>query len=964
MSFDTVVHSVSIAEFDIDIGNTLTIRYPDFELEEYDYQSLANLCLPDGAHLHTEDISYLLLHVTPKASKKGGILSRFSGKNEKDGATESASPTSDAATSGDMAHDQEDGKVILYGIALFRNKKDDTVRRGAIQKSMLLLSQRPYLNLYEEVLRKAMVRFMDEGDKNALKNVYMALNENLLKNPTFPLWGETITLTLPTLKEDEFPGASLVQLVKTFGSDTMVLWYSIILQQRVLFSGQSARLVGNAALAAPLLVSPLKGFTHCITPYVALTDLAPVMQPHYICGTTNMLFETKSEWYDCVGMMTTGTVTHTQGVKVSIGPDKTFIKNVMNGIEDQRGETWVRNQFKQYTHKFLKRLRKDSYKTLLHRRLIPLKETAMYKRWLAEVQKGNFDVKVEKQALDVLKELRTLADGGGGSALQERKLYYELSTLLNDLDAVEEACENGAVEIVTCGLTNESAQVRKYSAAVLSLIATSVKGQVAILSADLLQRVLEMAEKDQMMNVRQAACECLAKVSTLYIGVVSLVRAGAVDILARILHSPTDVVDTLIKFKVVRTLIQIRRFCPETNKVDLGLLHEEVQGTQDHEYRRQLLWLLDLYGERVYSLVPSEQANTLIQSCLTAPSDAMSKIAVCGKILSEIIQDRSIILELVHSKVIDEIEHDVWGALFRSSQQGGEHESKLARLSLAVLTAAADTHAGRVRLLELNTINTALKTIKSTSSNLLFLSKLLRFFEVLAQHKSTVEVLVDVDVAQEMLAVLRLYHDKQLLARLCRAPLMTLRHMHRVLVYYDDAARAEMLTAQIASLMRLYLSVCVMPEEKEAVRAAIEKHSDVMSAWDFDSISLTSVRAPPEPTRTDSSAHAEAPETHAGSASPRLGSSGDQEAPVLDECDSPSLRDQSPHKMSPRRGTVMTTRQSTVNDLLERSVEDEGAPAGGGSFHVGTPATPIEVVTLLRSTLNAFKLLPLLDDES
>ena len=94
--------------------------------------------------------------------------------------------------------------------------------------------------------------------------------------------------------KDEFEGASLVQLISHFGLDTIIIWYCMLMQKRVLFVGQPAGAVGNCCLAAPLLVAPLTGWSKIMTPYVALTDISPVMKKTYICGSTNLLFETKT----------------------------------------------------------------------------------------------------------------------------------------------------------------------------------------------------------------------------------------------------------------------------------------------------------------------------------------------------------------------------------------------------------------------------------------------------------------------------------------------------------------------------------------------------------------------------------------------------------------------------------------------------------------------------------------------
>jgi len=50
------------------------VKYPDFKLEEYDDQYLANCCLPDRAHLHDEDWTYLILPVKNKKTQQPYFL--------------------------------------------------------------------------------------------------------------------------------------------------------------------------------------------------------------------------------------------------------------------------------------------------------------------------------------------------------------------------------------------------------------------------------------------------------------------------------------------------------------------------------------------------------------------------------------------------------------------------------------------------------------------------------------------------------------------------------------------------------------------------------------------------------------------------------------------------------------------------------------------------------------------------
>ena len=79
------------------------------------------------------------------------------------------------------------------------------------------------------------------------------------------------------------------------------------------------------------------------TSYVALTDLAPIMQPVYICGCTNRLFSTKADWYDCLADLETGSVKHHKGI-TGTSEDKEFISGVIAGVAAQHPDEYVEAQ--------------------------------------------------------------------------------------------------------------------------------------------------------------------------------------------------------------------------------------------------------------------------------------------------------------------------------------------------------------------------------------------------------------------------------------------------------------------------------------------------------------------------------------------------------------------------------------------------------------------------------------------
>ena len=121
--------------------------------------------------------------------------------------------------------------------------------------------------------------------------------------------------------------------VDTFKERVMLVWYSLLLSQRVLVCGKGvpAGDVGQACLAVPLLAKPLRGFEEHLDPYVALTDLEPIMKPTYICGTTNQLFATREDWWDCLIDLSSGSVRHNKSITVS-GDDLSFVKEVLETL--------------------------------------------------------------------------------------------------------------------------------------------------------------------------------------------------------------------------------------------------------------------------------------------------------------------------------------------------------------------------------------------------------------------------------------------------------------------------------------------------------------------------------------------------------------------------------------------------------------------------------------------------------
>ena len=144
-----------LAEFDIDKGSTLSHQYP--EPTGYDEHMLAELMLPDGAHARTEDWTIFFLKSPPKSKPS-------SGQNEPERASD------------DLTH----------VINLVRTKHDNSVRRGALVKSLAIGTRHPFIDIFKPVLLLALDDYFREPKIECLARLYDAVNQlDLSAAPVF-----------------------------------------------------------------------------------------------------------------------------------------------------------------------------------------------------------------------------------------------------------------------------------------------------------------------------------------------------------------------------------------------------------------------------------------------------------------------------------------------------------------------------------------------------------------------------------------------------------------------------------------------------------------------------------------------------------------------------------------------------------------------------------------------------------
>ena len=272
-------------------------------------------------------------------------------------------------------------------------------------------------------------------------------------------------------------------------------------------------------------------------------------------------------------------------------------------------------------------------------------------------------------------------------------MLYALSTKLKDLTEIEQVCNLDGVATIAAILNESNSQMRKYAVSVLAQLALSLSGQIAMMSDQVLKRVIEMLH-DPMPNVCNAACYCLLKISTLFIGAQTLVNYNVPDLLAGQLFNQDSHLD--MKIRCAATLLQIYRFSPTTPR-PAGLmkyLHSQLK-SPDKKYKLTVLQLLDQWGEELPQIPISLEVQTHIsrlQACVAAgdPTPCLdTRIQGSTTLLSNLVTSPEIRLELVEAGGVEAILENV----------KVEDSNALPRYSFSILSIVADSNFGRKKIL-------------------------------------------------------------------------------------------------------------------------------------------------------------------------------------------------------------------------------------------------------------------------
>ncbi|KAI5808786.1 docking domain of Afi1 for Arf3 in vesicle trafficking-domain-containing protein [Peziza echinospora] len=138
------VEYILVAEFEVDQGPLMEHQYPN--AISGDEHMLAELMLPDQAHLYEQDWTVFFLHRDAE---------QLEGKH----------------------FDPTGQPPLIYVLNLVITKHDATVKRGAKVKAMAICTRHPFLHIYKPILLLALEEYFKFPVTETLEKLYTAVNE-------------------------------------------------------------------------------------------------------------------------------------------------------------------------------------------------------------------------------------------------------------------------------------------------------------------------------------------------------------------------------------------------------------------------------------------------------------------------------------------------------------------------------------------------------------------------------------------------------------------------------------------------------------------------------------------------------------------------------------------------------------------------------------------------------------------
>eukprot|EP01111_Echinosteliopsis_oligospora_P018977 TRINITY_DN8966_c0_g1_i1.p1 TRINITY_DN8966_c0_g1~~TRINITY_DN8966_c0_g1_i1.p1 ORF type:complete len:669 (+),score=182.08 TRINITY_DN8966_c0_g1_i1:232-2238(+) len=405
---------------------------------------------------------------------------------------------------------------FLYCLNFLHNMKDDTVKRGAVVRSLAVCTRLNYIHIYKPFMMLALQKYFQNPSEEVLADLFDAFNgmdldqmprlnynqkiilrtttdRTKLVHPTSINYiGRSMSVQIPLhMFPDEVGDYSVITLVQKFGPAVTTIYNALLCQKRVLFIGHgcSAGEVCNYVLAACHTVCPpLTGLIGRVFPYTNLCYLDFLTVPGYVTGVTNPMFEEHPEWWDLCCNINTGKVTLNPSLITDVldkyaSLDADLMAEVNYNVSAHYGEDKVRSIFQDYTQhlidlvfdeeEFADEATKFTELDLNKVRLEAWKKTITYQHHIA-----NREIRTKMSAIKdplVAKYVRKLRKKKSLPALEMIGIYTLFLEAIKTEDQLTEFLSylpesNGGLYPISVSLFHSNQAVRKSAVELLGRI--------------------------------------------------------------------------------------------------------------------------------------------------------------------------------------------------------------------------------------------------------------------------------------------------------------------------------------------------------------------------------------------------------------------------------------------------------------------------------------------------------------
>lgn len=286
---------------------------------------------------------------------------------------------------------------FLYGFVFFRQCKDDRIRRGYFQKSVVLLTERPFVGLFRQVLRMLAATYFDVGHP-ILESASHTIARWPLTTPESPLelpfLGSMLYYTIPAhlngsvgfgamrkssfeLAPNQFSlsscAANIFHDFRDILADLWTFWELSLIAEPIVVMSSSPALCADVVLGALALISPV-AYGGDFRPYFTIHDTdfkeyttRTKTPANVLLGVTNPFFVKAFEHWPHILRVGAaakkkgggGSLDFVPGLRTAykrhVSVDRRLLKAVMErNVDEDSANALLLNHFQELTNAFLK----------------------------------------------------------------------------------------------------------------------------------------------------------------------------------------------------------------------------------------------------------------------------------------------------------------------------------------------------------------------------------------------------------------------------------------------------------------------------------------------------------------------------------------------------------------------------------------------------------------------------------